>query len=60
MTERLNLGQIALLSRAYPFVVAAFALTPVLGALVVAEPLSARLLVGIAVTACGLVLVVGQ
>jgi drug/metabolite transporter (DMT)-like permease len=47
------------LSRAYPFVGVAFALTPVLGALVFAEPLSARLLVGIAVIACGLVLVVG-
>ena len=47
------------LSRAYPFVAVAFALTPVLGALVFAEPLSARLLVGIAVIACGLVLVVG-
>ncbi len=46
------------LSRAYPFVAFAFALTPVLGALVFAEPLSARLLVGIAVIACGLVLVV--
>jgi len=46
------------LSRAYPFVAVAFALTPVLGALVFAEPLSARLLVGIAVIASGLVLVV--
>jgi drug/metabolite transporter (DMT)-like permease len=47
------------LSRAYPFVAVAFALTPVLGGLVFAEPLSARLLAGIAVIACGLVLVVG-
>lgn len=47
------------LSRAYPFVAVAFALTPVLGALVFAEPLSARLLAGIAVIACGHVLVVG-
>jgi drug/metabolite transporter (DMT)-like permease len=47
------------LSRAYPFVAVAFVLTPVLGALVFAEPLSARLLVGIAVIACGLGLVVG-
>jgi drug/metabolite transporter (DMT)-like permease len=47
------------LSRVYPFVAVAFALTPVLGALVFAEPLSARLLAGIAVIACGLVLVVG-
>ncbi len=47
------------LSRAYPFVAIAFALTPVLGALLFAEPLSIRLLVGIAVIAFGLVLVVG-
>ena len=47
------------LSRAYPFVAVAFALTPVLGALVFPEPVSARLLAGIAVIACGLVLVVG-
>jgi drug/metabolite transporter (DMT)-like permease len=47
------------LSRAYPFVAIVFALTPVLGALVFAEPLSARLLVGNAVIACGLVLVGG-
>jgi drug/metabolite transporter (DMT)-like permease len=47
------------LSRAYPFVAVAFALTPVLGAPVFAELLSARLLAGIAVIACGLVLVVG-
>ena len=47
------------LSRAYPFVAVAFALTPVLGALVFAEPLSARLLVGIAAIACGLMFVVG-
>jgi multidrug transporter EmrE-like cation transporter len=40
-------------------VAVAFALTPLLGALVFAEPLSTRLLVGIAVIACGLVLVVG-
>jgi len=47
------------LSRAYPFVAVAFALTAVLGALVFAEPLSARLLAGIVAIACGLVLVVG-
>lgn len=47
------------LSRAYPFVAIAFALTPVLGAFVFAEPLTTRLLVGIAVIAFGLVLVVG-
>ena len=47
------------LSRAYPFVAVAFALTAVLGALVFAEPLSARLLAGIVAIACGRVLVVG-
>lgn len=47
------------LSRAYPFVAIAFALTPLVGALVFSEPLSPRLLVGIAVIAVGLVLVVG-
>jgi multidrug transporter EmrE-like cation transporter len=47
------------LSRAYPFVAIAFALTPLLGGLIFAEPLSPRLLVGIAVIACGLVLVAG-
>ena len=47
------------LSRAYPFVAIAFAVTPLLGALVFAEPLSLRLLVGLAVIACGLVLVAG-
>jgi drug/metabolite transporter (DMT)-like permease len=47
------------LSRAYPFVAIAFALTPLVGALVFSEPLSPRLLVGIAVIAFGLVLVVG-
>jgi multidrug transporter EmrE-like cation transporter len=47
------------LSRAYPFVAIAFAVTPLLGGLVFAEPLSLRLLLGIAVIACGLVLVAG-
>jgi drug/metabolite transporter (DMT)-like permease len=47
------------LSRAYPFVAIAFALTPLLGALLFAEPLSLRLLLGIAVIAGGLVLVAG-
>ena len=36
------------LSRAYPFVAIAFALTPVLGALVFAEPHSIPLLIGLA------------
>lgn len=47
------------LSRAYPFVAIAFALTPLLGGLVFSEPLSLRLLIGIAVIAGGLVLVAG-
>lgn len=47
------------LSRAYPFVAIAFALTPVLGALVFSEPLSARLLIGLAVIVAGLFLVTG-
>jgi drug/metabolite transporter (DMT)-like permease len=47
------------LSRAYPFVAIAFALTPLVGALVFGEPLSLRLLVGVAVVAVGLVLIAG-
>ena len=47
------------LSRAYPFVAIAFALTPLLGGLVFAEPLSPRLLVGLAVILGGLYLVAG-
>ncbi|MGZ8321888.1 MAG: hypothetical protein ACXW3Q_08945 [Rhodoplanes sp.] len=47
------------LSRAYPFVAIAFALTPLLGGLVFAEPLSARLLIGLAVIVGGLYLVAG-
>ena len=47
------------LSRAYPFVALAFALTPVLGGLLFAEPLSLRLLAGIGFILCGLVLVAG-
>jgi drug/metabolite transporter (DMT)-like permease len=45
------------LSRAYPFVALAFAVTPLLGAWLFAEPISPRLLIGIAVILCGLVLV---
>ncbi|HWL05727.1 MAG TPA: hypothetical protein VNQ99_12465 [Xanthobacteraceae bacterium] len=44
------------LSRAYPFVALAFAITPLLGGLVFAEPLSLRLLIGIAVIAIGIVI----
>ena len=47
------------LSRAYPFVALAFAITPLLGAWVFAEPIGWRLVGGIAVIAAGLLLVVG-
>jgi len=47
------------LSRAYPFVALAFAITPLLGAWVFAEPIGWRLAGGIAVIAAGLLLVVG-
>jgi multidrug transporter EmrE-like cation transporter len=47
------------LSRAYPFVAIAFALTPVLGCILFGEPLSARLLIGLAVIVGGLFLVAG-
>ena len=47
------------LSRAYPFVALAFAITPLLGAWVFAEPIEMRLIGGIAVIAAGLFLVVG-
>src|SRR5215210_2333392 len=45
------------LSRAYPFVALAFALTPFAASFLFAEPLSARVLIGIVVILCGLVLV---
>jgi multidrug transporter EmrE-like cation transporter len=47
------------LSRAYPFVALAFALTPILGGLIFAEPMPLRLLVGIALIIAGLVFVMG-
>jgi drug/metabolite transporter (DMT)-like permease len=47
------------LSRAYPFVALAFALTPALGGLVFAEPISSRLVIGIVLILCGLVFVAG-
>ena len=47
------------LSRAYLFVALAFALTPFTASLVFAEPLSARVLIGILVILFGLVLVSG-
>lgn len=47
------------LSRAYPFVAIAFAITPILGAFLFAEPLSSRLIVGVVVILGGLLLVSG-
>ena len=47
------------LSRAYPFVALAFAITPLLGAWLFAEPIGWRLLGGVVVIAVGLFLVVG-
>jgi drug/metabolite transporter (DMT)-like permease len=47
------------LSRAYVFVALAFAVTPFLGAIVFAEPISARLIVGVALIFCGLLFVAG-
>lgn len=47
------------LSRAYPFVALAFALTPLLGGLLFGEPISLRLVLGIVFILCGLFLVVG-
>ena len=45
------------LSRAYPFVALAFALTPLLGGVLFAEPISLRLLLGILLILAGLFLV---
>jgi drug/metabolite transporter (DMT)-like permease len=47
------------ISRAYLFVALSFAIVPVLGVALFAEPVSARLVIGIAVILCGLVLVAG-
>ena len=47
------------LSRAYPFVALAFAVTPFIGHLMFAEPLTMRLMFGIAFVLGGLILVVG-
>ncbi len=47
------------LSRAYPFVALAFALTPALGGFVFGEPLSWRLIAGVVLILGGLVLVAG-
>ena len=45
------------LSRAYPFVALAFAVTPLLGGLVFGEPIAIRLLLGISLILGGLALV---
>jgi drug/metabolite transporter (DMT)-like permease len=45
------------LSRAYPFVALAFALTPLLGGLVFGDTISLRLIAGILFILCGLFLV---
>src|SRR5207248_11238657 len=45
------------LSRGYVFVALAFALTPLLGGLVFAEPINARLVIGIVLITCGLLFV---
>src|SRR2546422_703161 len=47
------------LSRAYPFVALAFAITPLLGGWLFDEPINLRLALGIAAIVFGLVLVVG-
>lgn len=47
------------LSRAYPFVALAFAITPVLGVLIFAEAFSTKLLIGIGLILCGLFFVAG-
>jgi len=47
------------LSRAYPFVALAFAITPILGGWLFDEPINLRLALGIAAIVLGLILVVG-
>lgn len=47
------------LSRAYPLLALAFALTPALGCLVFAEPLSMRLVIGIVLILGGLFFIAG-
>jgi len=47
------------LSRAYPFVAIAFAITPLLGGLVFGEVLSLRLFIGLFFILCGLFFVIG-
>jgi drug/metabolite transporter (DMT)-like permease len=45
------------LSRAYPFVALAFAITPLLGGILFGEPIALHLMLGLALIFCGLVLV---
>jgi multidrug transporter EmrE-like cation transporter len=45
------------LSRAYPFVALAFAITPLLGGVIFQEPIGARLLIGLSLLLCGLLLI---
>ena len=47
------------LSRAYVFVALAFAVTPLLGGWLFAEPISARLVIGVVLICCGLLFVTG-
>jgi len=47
------------LSRAYAFLALAFVVTPLAGGLLFGEPISARLIIGIALIAMGLVCVAG-
>ena len=47
------------LSRAYPFVALAFAVTPLLAGFVFGEAVTARLMLGIGFILCGLLLVAG-
>ena len=47
------------LSRAYPFAALAFAITPLLGGMMFAEPITVRLLAGIAFILGGLLLIAG-
>jgi drug/metabolite transporter (DMT)-like permease len=47
------------LSRAYVFVALAFAATPLLSAVVFVEPISTRLVIGVGLIFCGLLLVAG-
>ena len=47
------------LSRAYVFVALAFAVTPLLGGMLFAEPISARLIIGIGLICSGLFFVAG-